>query len=106
MRTAATLREKIRKALARSGARKTSPSFDLVGCDRERLIAHIEAQFSEGMSWRNYGAWHIDHIRPVCTFDLTNPDQQRAAFNFRNLRPLWAHENLARPRRNWRPDIS
>jgi len=47
------------------------------------------------MSWANYGrAWHIDHIRPCSSYDLTKPDQQRACLHFSNLQPLWSKENL------------
>ena len=45
------------------------------------------------MSWDNYGEWHIDHIVPCASFDLSDPNQQRICFNFRNLQPLWAKDN-------------
>jgi hypothetical protein len=48
------------------------------------------------MSWQNYGEWHIDHVRPLASFDLSDPAQQRAAFHFSNTQPLWAKENLAK----------
>lgn len=47
----------------------------------------------EGMSWENYGEWHIDHIVPCSSFDLTDPKQQEDCFNFKNLQPLWGWEN-------------
>jgi hypothetical protein len=46
------------------------------------------------MSWKNYGKWHIDHIRPCSSFDLSDPQQQRTCFNYSNLQPLWAKDNL------------
>ena len=46
------------------------------------------------MSWDNYGEWHIDHIMPLSTFDLTNPDQLKEACKYTNLQPLWAEDNL------------
>jgi hypothetical protein len=75
------------------GRRKDASTFRLIGCSVERLRAHIESQWLPGMSWDNYGEWHIDHIRPCASFDLTNQLQQRAAFNFVNLRPLWGPDN-------------
>lgn len=50
------------------------------------------------MSWDNYGfsGWHIDHILPLASFDLTDPAQQSECFNFKNLRPLWAKDNLSK----------
>lgn len=73
----------------------------IVGCSRPALIAHLESLFLPGMSWSNYGrkGWHVDHIKPCCTFDLTQHAQVLACFNFRNLRPLWAHEHLRRSKR-------
>jgi hypothetical protein len=72
---------------------KAASTFRLIGCSVERLRAHIEAQWLPGMSWENYGEWHVDHIRPCASFDLSNALQQRAAFNFVNLRPMWGSDN-------------
>lgn len=58
------------------------------------LRAHIEALFRPGMSWDNYGAWHIDHRRPVSSFAL--PQEMLACFALSNLQPLWATENLSK----------
>lgn len=68
----------------------------LLGCTVEELKAHLQHQFLPGMSWDNYGQWHIDHIRPCASFDLTDPEQQRQCFNFKNLQPLWAKDNLSK----------
>jgi hypothetical protein len=70
----------------------------LIGCSKPALVAHIEAQFLPGMSWANYGrnGWELDHIKPCVSFDLTDPNQQAACFNFANLRPRWASENRTR----------
>jgi hypothetical protein len=49
------------------------------------------------MTWQNYGsAWHIDHILPLSSYDLADPNQQREAFHYTNLQPLWAHDNMAK----------
>lgn len=73
---------------------------ELLGCSVEKAMAHIEAQFEPGMTWKNYGrqTWHIDHIRPLASFPdlLHDAAQQRAACHFTNLRPMWASENLAK----------
>jgi hypothetical protein len=50
--------------------------------------------FTEGMSWDNYGEWHIDHILPCSSFDLADIEQQKICFNYKNLQPLWAEDNL------------
>src|SRR3546814_20855607 len=46
----------------------------LVGYTVADLMAHLERQFLPGMSWDNRGEWHIDHIRPLCSFEFTSPD--------------------------------
>jgi len=69
-----------------------------VGCSRQELVRHIERQFQRGMTWDNYGfdGWHIDHIRPLASYDLTDPEQVRLASHFTNLMPLWAKDNFAK----------
>lgn len=68
----------------------------LVGFTVADLMAHLEAQFVRGMGWHNRGEWHIDHIRPLCSFEFQTPDcpQFREAWTLSNLRPLWARDNL------------
>jgi len=75
-------------------AEKSANTLDLIGCPIEQLKEHLESQFTEGMTWDNYGEWHIDHKTPCCSFDLTDPKQQRECFNYKNLQPLWAVDNL------------
>lgn len=68
----------------------------LLGCSYEELKGHIESKFEDGMSWDNYGEWHLDHIKPCSLFDLSLEDQQRECFNYTNLQPLWAKDNLSK----------
>jgi len=91
-----TLRNRTRQALL--GKAKPSTTENLLGCSWEQARAHLESQFREGMSWDNYGykGWHVDHIRPIASFDLTKEEEVRAAFHWSNLQPLWAEENLAK----------
>ena len=71
-------------------------AFDLVGYSFDELKAHLERQFVGGMSWENMGEWHIDHIVPLSSFEITGPDdpELRRAWALTNLRPLWADENI------------
>ena len=46
------------------------------------------------MTRKNYGLWHVDHIKPCFSFDLTDPEQQKICFHYTNLQPLWALENI------------
>jgi len=61
-RLARLLRGRITKAIKRNS--KYSKSLDLLGCSIEELKLHLEKQFTKGMNWKNYGKWHIDHIKP------------------------------------------
>jgi hypothetical protein len=66
----------------------------LVGCSLEDLRKYLEAMFQDGMTWTNYGEWHIDHIRPISSFNLTNEEEVKQCFHYTNLQPLWAKDNL------------
>lgn len=70
--------------------------FDILGYSIKDLMSHLEAQFKEGMSWTNYGQWHIDHIIPICSFNIQskNDQQFKECWSLKNLRPLWKEENL------------
>ena len=73
---------------------KRDKSLFLLGCSFEDLKRHLESQFTEGMNWDNYGEWHIDHIIPCSSYDFSKVDQQAECFNYKNLQPLWAAENI------------
>lgn len=85
-----------RQRAALNGELKTAPTREALGCSFEYARQHIENKFTEGMTWDNYGlhGWHVDHIIPCASFDLTDPDQQRQCFHYTNLQPLWAEDNL------------
>tara|TARA_R110000824_G_scaffold8429_9_gene38217 strand:- start:825 stop:1427 length:603 start_codon:yes stop_codon:yes gene_type:complete len=88
-------RSRVYNAL-RGIAIKSDKTVNLIGCPIPELKTHLESQFTEGMSWENYGDWHVDHIKPCASFDLTDPDQQKECFNFSNLQPLWAYDNMSK----------
>lgn len=73
---------------------KSKSTLKLIGCSIKQLRNYLQSKFKNNMSWSNYGKWHIDHIRPCCSFDLSKPSQQRKCFHYTNLQPLWALENL------------
>jgi len=66
------------------------------GCSSDFMRTHIEKQFTKGMTWDNYGEWHIDHIMPCAQFDLSNQMHADICFNWQNLRPLWAEHNMSK----------
>ena len=69
-------------------------TFDLIGCTPQQLKDYLESKFLEGMSWENRDEWHIDHIIPCASFDLTKVEEQQKCFHYTNLQPLWAVDNL------------
>ena len=73
---------------------KTGKTMELTGCSKEELITHLESKFIEGVTWENYGDWHIDHIRPCASFNLEDPEEQKKCFHWTNLQPLWAADNI------------
>jgi hypothetical protein len=90
------LRSRIHTVLKYKKATKIDTTMRLVGCSLEYLIAYLEGKFTYGMTWENYGKWHVDHIRPCASFDLTDPEQQKQCFHYTNLQPLWAKDNLSK----------
>jgi hypothetical protein len=96
LRVKKILRGRLRNALM--GKMKSASAFSLLGCSIEELRTHIQSQFKPGMAWNNWckDGWHIDHIKPCNSFDLTDPLQQKECFHFTNLQPLWWHENLSK----------
>lgn len=75
------------------GEMRPARSLELVGCSLQQLRDHLSAQFAPGMSWDNYGQWHIDHRRPCASFDISDTEQLRQCFHYSNLQPLWGHDN-------------
>jgi hypothetical protein len=82
--------------LRRIISKKTSHTFELLGCTPLQLRQYLSSLFKPGMTFDNFGEWHIDHIMPLAAFDITDPEQQRQACHYTNLQPLWAAENLSK----------
>lgn len=85
-------RSRVRIALR--GKSKSKRTIELIGCSIEHLRLWLTFYFQSGMSWSNYGKWHIDHVRPCASFDLRDPEQQKQCFHYTNLQPLWAADNI------------
>jgi hypothetical protein len=77
---------------------KSKRTIQLLGCSTTYLKHHLESKFTAGMSWDNYGVkgWHIDHLIPCASFDLSKPEEQKKCFHYTNLQPLWAKDNLSK----------
>lgn len=89
------LRNGTKRRLKYYMAHKSEKTIKLLGCDIITFINYIESKFEPGMNWNNWGAkgWHIDHIIPICNFDLTKKEKQEKCFNYTNLQPMWALDN-------------
>ena len=74
--------------------KKSNSTLKLTGCTLEQLKKYIESKFEDGMSWDNYGTWHVDHIIPCAQFDFSDPEQQKICFHYTNLQPMWGEDNM------------
>lgn len=89
------VRRSVRSALKSS---KSKPSIEYLGCEIEEFKEHIESKFKEGMSWENYGEWHIDHIVPL-RYQNPSIEEVMERLHWENTQPLWASENIAKGNR-------
>ena len=88
------LRDRLRCAIKNN--QKTGSAVKDLGCTISELKIYLESKFQLGMTWGNYGKWHIDHFLPLSKFDLTNREELLKAVNYTNLQPLWATDNLSK----------
>lgn len=83
------------------GYSKADTTFNLLGCDVHFFKSYIESLFLDGMTWENYGVggWHLDHIKPCSSFDMSIEEEQRKCFHYTNIQPLWEIDNLKKGKR-------
>lgn len=95
------LRKAVSHMMRYTECRKTSRSFQYVGCSAGFFRNHIESLFLPGMTWENWGEWHIDHIVPLSWWDLKNhPEHLCVASHYSNLQPMWGKENIRKGARS------
>jgi len=80
-------RSVLKMSVWRLNSKKEGHTIDLLGYSSLDFKNHIESLFTDGMSWENHGEWHVDHIRPVSSFELTEHPSVVNALE--NLRPIW-----------------
>lgn len=85
-------RQFVHRMITTTNTEKLTRTAEILGYTPVELKAHIEKQFVPGMSWDNYGEWHIDHIIPISS--ATNLYEGLKLSQLENLQPLWAEENL------------
>jgi hypothetical protein len=90
------LRRRINSAVKRN--QKGGSAVEQLGCSIPFLKQYIESKFQRGMNWSNYSyhGWHIDHIIPLSSFNLSDPEQFKIACNYANLQPLWRKDNQSK----------
>lgn len=86
------VRSRLSKYLIINNIKKYNTTFHIIGCTPEFLKEHLRKQFIHGMSWDNYGKWHIDHIIPLSS--ANNEGEVYKLCHYTNLQPLWAEDNL------------
>jgi len=91
------IRNRLHQAL--KNKQKAGSAIRDLGCSIEKFTLWIEMQWWEGMSWENYGKWHLDHIKALSNFNLENRDELLIACNFKNIQPMWAEDNLRKGNR-------
>lgn len=106
-RLASLIRNRLRGAMRSQQCRKNSKTMEILGCSIDEFKIYIQSQFSKGMSWNNQGkVWHIDHIIPLSSFDLSNDNQLRQSCHWSNMRPLKAKDNLKKSDKITEPQMS
>ena len=88
------IRRRLSSVVKLKGGRRPASSSKTIGCSPKELYEYIENKFTEGMSWDNYGEWHIDHIKPISKHNLDDIKEVEKINHHTNLQPLWAEENI------------
>ncbi len=93
---AADLRSRLTHAV--SGKYKSGSAIKDLGCSLSTFVKYIESKFQSYMTWDNYGrkGWHLDHIIPLNSFDLSNIIEFKKACHYTNLQPLWWYDNMSK----------
>lgn len=89
-------RTAIYQVLKENNVQKNGHYFDILKYTPEELINHLEKQFKDGMTWDNYGDWHVDHIIPISVHNIVEigDEEFMKCWSLENLQPLWGEENI------------
>ena len=90
--------QQLQKAFASAGKtfNKEQSTCELIGCTPDEYLNHLRSLYKPGMTDENYGEWHVDHIIPCSSFDLTKEEEKKKCFNYKNTQPLWKIDNLSK----------
>jgi len=92
------LRSRLKEAIY--GNSKSKPTLKLLGCSIDYLKEHLQQTAIKNgyidFDINNYSGqeYHIDHIKPCSSFDLSKPKEQERCFHYSNLQILSANDNL------------
>lgn len=98
-KTADICRKVLYRTLKATSSTKDSTTYDILGYSNEQLKEHISSKFLNGMSWCNYGDWHIDHVYPVSRYVLDGIEDPAIINSLDNLIPMWAAHNIEKRNR-------
>jgi membrane-associated HD superfamily phosphohydrolase len=89
-------RTAIYQVLKENNVKKNGHYFEILKYTPEELITHLENQFLEGMTWENYGEWHVDHKLPISIHNVQEigDDEFMKCWSLENLQPLWGTDNI------------
>lgn len=104
-RISRNIRGRLREFVRKLKIPKVQRTNKYLGCDYKFFRDYIESKFTGGMNWEGLlrGEIHIDHIRPISSFNLLEEKELKRAFHYTNCQPLWARDNL-RKSDNWNPE--
>jgi hypothetical protein len=91
-------RTAIYQVLKENNVEKNKHYFDILRYTPEELISHLENLFTDGMTWENYGEWHVDHKTPISSFNFESIDDDSfmGCWSLENLQPMWGKENIVK----------
>jgi hypothetical protein len=89
-------RTAIYQVLKENNINKNGHYFEILKYTPDDLILHLETKFTDGMTWDNYGEWHVDHVKPISSYIILEigDDEFMNCWSLNNLQPLWGKENL------------
>ena len=91
-------RTAIYQVLKENNINKNGHYFEILKYTPEDLISHLETKFTNGMTWDNYGEWHVDHVKPISSYIILEigDDEFMNCWSLSNLQPLWGKENISK----------
>ena len=92
----ANFRTAIYTVLKENNMDKYGHYFEILEYTPYELSEHLENQFTEGMTWENYGEWHVDHRMPITSFNFQEigDNEFLRCWGLDNLQPMWGDENI------------